>query len=111
MARSDRATGLSGCPQVVSDHVANIGPELSEGTRLPGGPVCFVPSPSPGWTWPLRFRTLASASSEQALRKVGCILSRSWSLAYRLAEAARRPSIPIRFSVNVSAEAVVVREP
>jgi hypothetical protein len=28
---------------------------------------------------------------------VGCILSRSWSPAFRKVEALRRPSIPIRF--------------
>jgi len=31
-------------------------PELSEGTWSPGEPAFHVPSPSPGWTWPLRVR-------------------------------------------------------
>src|SRR5690606_12971681 len=60
----------------------NPGPELSEGTKIPGEPAFLVPSPSPGWTWPLRFRTLASASARRTPVMVGCILSRSWSLAF-----------------------------
>ena len=85
-------------------------PELSEGTTLPGGPVRLVPSPSPGWTWPLRFRTLAWASRGRTPSTVGCILSRSGPSAFRGA-GPRRPSIPIRFSVDPPAEAVEVREP
>ena len=61
-------------------------PELSEGTKIPGEPVFLVPSPSPGWTWPLRFRTLASASARRTPVMVSCILSRSWSPAFHEVE-------------------------
>ena len=45
----------------------------------------------------IEVRTLASASAGRTPMTVGCILSRSWSPAFRKVEALRRPSIPIRF--------------
>ena len=57
--RSSRSMTV-GRAQAGSGRVARRGqPELSEGTKVPGEPASLVPSPSPGWTWPLRFRTLA----------------------------------------------------
>jgi hypothetical protein len=41
--------------------------ELSEGTKGLGEPVLLVPSPSPGWTWPLRFSDPGFGISEASL--------------------------------------------
>ena len=75
-----------------------LAPQLSEGTKRAGGPVSFVPSPSPGWTWPFGSRPWRQ-------RRFGRTRKGGWLYPVALLVfgvprhfSPRRPSIPIRFS-------------
>ena len=77
------------------------GPELSGGTPRVQAEAVFlcVPPPSPGWTWPLRFRTLAFVSTGEPGE--GRLYSGdSWLPAFRGA-GPRRPEVPAWFPCPV----------
>ena len=63
------------------------GPKLSEGTKHPGEPVLFVPSPSPGWDLAVRVRASASAPCQANLEGRSAVSCRAPGL-WRSADCA-----------------------
>jgi len=70
-------------------------PELSEGTNRPVEPLRFVPSPSPGWTWPLRSGPWPGRQRSEP-RWRSAVSCGSGPVASRRSGLRRLP-IPIRF--------------
>ena len=89
-----------------------VGPKIERGDAkgFRPKPSSFrVPPPSPGWTWPLRFRTVAFLSTGEPGE--GRLHSGdSWLPAFRGA-GPRRPEVPARFPRVRPTEAVRSLEP